>query len=96
MIEALALRARFKLPYICGVLNNIRLGLKPQAQRGFAMDLCVQPGFFPINPLRPEGLGTACLRAARLAAGTATDAVNGVEKPSARMADAPKATGLPY
>lgn len=96
MIEALAVWARFKLPYICRVLNNIRLGPIWQAQRGFSMDLCVHPGFAPINPSRPEGLGRACLRATPRTVGTATGAINGFDKPCPRIADAPTAIGLPY
>lgn len=49
MLEELAVGAQFKLPYIHIVVNNSYLGLIRQAQRGFAMDYCVQLGFDNIN-----------------------------------------------
>ncbi len=49
LIEELAVGAQFKLPYIHIVVNNSYLGLIRQAQRGFAMDYCVQLGFDNIN-----------------------------------------------
>jgi tartronate-semialdehyde synthase len=49
MLEELAVGAQFKLPYIHMVVNNSYLGLIRQAQRGFAMDYCVQLGFDNIN-----------------------------------------------
>jgi len=49
MVEELAVGAQFKLPYIHVVVNNSYLGLIRQAQRGFAMDYCVQLGFENIN-----------------------------------------------
>ena len=55
MIEELAAGAQFKLPYLHVVVNNSYLGLIRQAQRGFAMDYCVQLGFDNVNA--PEGQG---------------------------------------
>ncbi|RYY58947.1 MAG: glyoxylate carboligase, partial [Comamonadaceae bacterium] len=49
MIEELAVGAQFKLPYLHVVVNNSYLGLIRQAQRGFAMDYCVQLAFDNIN-----------------------------------------------
>ncbi|NRF65543.1 glyoxylate carboligase [Aquincola sp. S2] len=49
MLEELAVGAQFKLPYIHVVVNNSYLGLIRQAQRGFAMDYCVQLAFDNIN-----------------------------------------------
>jgi tartronate-semialdehyde synthase len=49
MLEELAVGAQFKLPYIHIVVNNSYLGLIRQAQRGFAMDYCVQLAFDNIN-----------------------------------------------
>jgi tartronate-semialdehyde synthase len=57
MIEELAVGAQFKLPYIHMVVNNSYLGLIRQAQRGFAMDYCVQLGFDNINSPATEGYG---------------------------------------
>jgi tartronate-semialdehyde synthase len=55
MLEELAVGAQFKLPYIHIVVNNSYLGLIRQAQRGFAMDYCVQLSFDNIN--MPEETG---------------------------------------
>ncbi|MDE2047888.1 MAG: glyoxylate carboligase [Betaproteobacteria bacterium] len=49
MLEELAVGAQFRLPYLHIVVNNSYLGLIRQAQRGFAMDYCVQLGFDNIN-----------------------------------------------
>ncbi|HYF17497.1 MAG TPA: glyoxylate carboligase, partial [Ramlibacter sp.] len=49
LLEELAVGAQFKLPYLHVVVNNSYLGLIRQAQRGFAMDYCVQLGFDNIN-----------------------------------------------
>ncbi|GAA3232737.1 glyoxylate carboligase [Pseudonocardia petroleophila] len=49
MIEELAVGAQFNLPYLHVVVNNSYLGLIRQAQRGFAMDYCVQLGFDNVN-----------------------------------------------
>jgi len=57
MIEELAAGAQFKLPYLHVVVNNSYLGLIRQAQRGFAMDYCVQLGFDNINAPEGEGYG---------------------------------------
>jgi len=57
MIEELAAGAQFKLPYLHVVVNNSCLGLIRQAQRGFAMDYCVQLGFDNINAPEGEGYG---------------------------------------
>ena len=57
MLEELAVGAQFKLPYIHVVVNNSYLGLIRQAQRGFAMDYCVQLGFENINAPETEGYG---------------------------------------
>ena len=57
MIEELAVGAQFRLPYIHMVVNNGYLGLIRQAQRGFAMDYCVQLGFDNINSPATEGYG---------------------------------------
>ncbi|HEX6708629.1 MAG TPA: glyoxylate carboligase [Albitalea sp.] len=56
MIEELAVGAQFKLPYIHIVVNNSYLGLIRQAQRGFAMDYCVQLGFDNINTPEADGV----------------------------------------
>jgi tartronate-semialdehyde synthase len=76
MLEELAVGAQFKLPYLHIVVNNSYLGLIRQAQRGFAMDYCVQLAFDNINtpPEAPsrgygvdhvkvvEGLGCKAIR----------------------------------
>ncbi len=73
MIEELAVGAQFNLPYLHVVVNNSYLGLIRQAQRGFAMDYCVQLGFDNVNSPElgkygvdhvkvAEGLGCKALR----------------------------------
>ncbi|MHA6782202.1 glyoxylate carboligase [Pseudonocardia saturnea] len=73
MIEELAVGAQFNLPYCHVVVNNSYLGLIRQAQRGFAMDYCVQLGFDNVNSPElgkygvdhvkvAEGLGCKALR----------------------------------
>jgi tartronate-semialdehyde synthase len=57
LIEELAVGAQFKLPYIHIVVNNSYLGLIRQAQRGFAMDYCVQLGFDNVNAPQLQGYG---------------------------------------
>jgi len=57
MIEALAVGAQFKLPYIHILVNNSYLGLIRQSQRGFEMDYCVQLGFDNINAPEVGGYG---------------------------------------
>jgi tartronate-semialdehyde synthase len=54
LLEELAVGAQFKLPYIHVVVNNSYLGLIRQAQRGFAMDYCVQLSFDNINSQQQE------------------------------------------
>jgi tartronate-semialdehyde synthase len=49
MLEELAVGAQFRLPYLHIVVNNSYLGLIRQAQRGFAMDYCVQLSFDNCN-----------------------------------------------
>jgi tartronate-semialdehyde synthase len=56
MIEELAVGAQFKLPYIHMVVNNSYLGLIRQAQRGFAMDYCVQLGYENVNTPADAGV----------------------------------------
>jgi tartronate-semialdehyde synthase len=53
LLEELAVGAQFRLPYLHIVVNNSYLGLIRQAQRGFAMDYCVQLSFDNVN--MPEG-----------------------------------------
>ena len=57
MIEELAVRAQFKLPYLHVVVNNSYLGLIRQSQRGFDMDFCVQLSFENINAPELNGYG---------------------------------------
>ncbi|WP_332814218.1 glyoxylate carboligase [Ramlibacter sp.] len=59
MLEELAVGAQFRLPYLHVVLNNSYLGLIRQAQRGFAMDYCVQLAFENVNSPAAEADG-AC------------------------------------
>jgi tartronate-semialdehyde synthase len=57
MIEELAVGAQFQLPYIHVLVNNAYLGLIRQAQRGFAMDYCVQLAFENVNAPDNGGYG---------------------------------------
>ena len=75
MIETLSVGARFKLPYICRVVNNSWLGWIWQSRRGFDMDTCVQPGDDNNYAPKLEGLGRRLERVTTLSIGTAIDAI---------------------
>ncbi|WP_328527644.1 glyoxylate carboligase [Nocardioides sp. NBC_00368] len=64
LIEELAVGAQFNIPYIHVVVNNSYLGLIRQAQRGFAMDYCVQLAFDNVNSPEVDGYGVDHLKVA--------------------------------
>jgi tartronate-semialdehyde synthase len=57
LVEELAVGAQFNIPYVHVLVNNAYLGLIRQAQRGFAMDYCVQLAFENVNSPEVGGYG---------------------------------------